>query len=351
MARIGYVCERGVGHDLLWLSALVDSGHEVICLASTPVAGTLPDGGVPVRWHGPADLRALAEQHALEMLVAGPLTSAAVAAVDADVVPTFGISWAFDLLVDLLDPAHEAALRRTVPRLAGLHVDSAPLARSAERLGVPASRISSASWGIDTAFFSPGSPRSDLVRRAGGEGSRMMFSARSWEPIYDVPTVVQGFALARQQEPALRLVLGGDGSQAHRLEREIARVGLAPFVLCIGRADASTVRDWLRCADVYVSAARSDGSSLSLIEALAVGVPAVVTDLETNREWISGPQLGALFAPGDAQLLAQSVLAQLAAPDPAGPAARRAVAVRRGDRAANRRVFSAALDAALRASR
>jgi glycosyltransferase involved in cell wall biosynthesis len=53
---------------------------------------------------------------------------------------------------------------------------------------------------------------------------------------------------------------------------------------------------WFRAADTYVSCAQSDGTSVSLLEAMATGLPAVVTDIPSNREWVLDGRNGWLAA-------------------------------------------------------
>ena len=53
--------------------------------------------------------------------------------------------------------------------------------------------------------------------------------------------------------------------------------------------------DMLAKADIYVSASRSDGTSLSLLEAMAAGAFPVVSDIPANREWLTGQGDGLLF--------------------------------------------------------
>ena len=43
---------------------------------------------------------------------------------------------------------------------------------------------------------------------------------------------------------------------------------------------------WFRAADTYISCAQSDGTSVSLLEAMATGLPLIVTDIPSNREWV-----------------------------------------------------------------
>ena len=58
--------------------------------------------------------------------------------------------------------------------------------------------------------------------------------------------------------------------------------------------------DYFRAADLYVSCSLSDGSSVSLFEAMATGLPVVVTEAPGNHEWVLTSDNGWLAAPGDA---------------------------------------------------
>ncbi|NTV36326.1 MAG: glycosyltransferase, partial [Anaerolineaceae bacterium] len=58
----------------------------------------------------------------------------------------------------------------------------------------------------------------------------------------------------------------------------------------------------------YVSASHSDGSSVSLMESLACGLPCLVSDIPGNKEWISSGKEGWLFPDGDANALAEGML-------------------------------------------
>jgi glycosyltransferase involved in cell wall biosynthesis len=53
----------------------------------------------------------------------------------------------------------------------------------------------------------------------------------------------------------------------------------------VGAVDNAELPDLYRTADVYVSASLTDGTSISLLEAMACGVPAIVSDIAGNRPW------------------------------------------------------------------
>jgi glycosyltransferase involved in cell wall biosynthesis len=63
----------------------------------------------------------------------------------------------------------------------------------------------------------------------------------------------------------------------------------------------------LQGADVYCSMSRSDGTSLSLLEAMACGLAPVVSDIPANREWIDDGVDGVLVAPGEVETLASAL--------------------------------------------
>jgi glycosyltransferase involved in cell wall biosynthesis len=330
MASICYLSRTSGRHDAHWVTTLREGGHHV----SAYVVGD-PDGF------------ASAGRQPFDLVVAGPLTDAAASAVDAVVAPVLGLSWGFDLLLEVHQPGVRARLQETVRRLSRVHVDSHALAADARELGMPADRISVAPWGIDVGFFCPGVVSADPVT-GWSVRDRVLFSARSWEPMYDVPSVVRGFAEALTTLPDLRLVLGGQGSQAPAIRALIESLGIEQHIHLPGPLTRGDILGWLRRSALYVSASRSDGTSLSLLEALAVGLPCVVSDLPSNREWLGGEELGRLFPVGDPHALAVAITQQLSAPaDADAVAKRRGVVLARGDWSSNRTIFLAGVERAM----
>jgi glycosyltransferase involved in cell wall biosynthesis len=65
---------------------------------------------------------------------------------------------------------------------------------------------------------------------------------------------------------------------------------------------------WYHMADLYISPSHVDGSSVTLMEALASGLPCLVSDIAGNREWIEEGINGWLFRDGDVDDLAEKIL-------------------------------------------
>ena len=122
-----------------------------------------------------------------------------------------------------------------------------------------------------------------LRERLGWQGAFTILSLRSWEPVYGVDVVLRGFARAAKADPRLRLFLLGGGSLAGQIQGLLQQEGLHERVRLGGQVSQAALPGYYRAADLYVSASHSDGSSVSLLEALASGVPALVSDIPAIR--------------------------------------------------------------------
>jgi glycosyltransferase involved in cell wall biosynthesis len=179
-------------------------------------------------------------------------------------------------------------------------------------LGAPADRIVVFPWGVDLRRFSPGDG-SALRRSLDWEGAFVLLSTRSWERLYGVDTLVEGFIQAARRQESLRLLLLGAGSLEAQLRARLAKAGLTDRVHFAGTVALEDLPTYYRAADLYVSASRSDGSSVSLLEAMACGLPALVSDIAGNREWVTSDENGWWFRTGDAASLTEAILAAQAA--------------------------------------
>jgi glycosyltransferase involved in cell wall biosynthesis len=161
-----------------------------------------------------------------------------------------------------------------------------------------------------------------------------------------VDVLAAGFAKAAARHPGLFLLLLGGGSQAEPIRSILQNAGVIDKVRFGGQVPYSDLIRWYHMADIFISPSHVDGSSVSLMEALACGVPALVSDIPANKEWVREGVNGWLFPDGDADALAQRILAtsssksQLAT---IGRAARK-VAEKRADWGKNFRVLMRAYE-------
>jgi glycosyltransferase involved in cell wall biosynthesis len=167
--------------------------------------------------------------------------------------------------------------------------------------GMPDERIVTFPWGVDLGHFTPGPEPGD------GQVFTLL-STRGWEPIYGVDVIAEAFVQAARRRPELRLVMLGNGSQAGLLRQIFQRGGVQEQVLFPGQVSQADLPRIYHACDLYLSASHSDGTSISLLEALSCGRPALVSDIPGNREWVTPGENGWWFADGDARQLADGIL-------------------------------------------
>jgi glycosyltransferase involved in cell wall biosynthesis len=128
--------------------------------------------------------------------------------------------------------------------------------------------------------------------------------------------------LVRRQVP-IRVLIGGGGRLRGTLETEIRDRGLEGSVTLLGYQ--SEVPEFLSGLDVYVQSSRSEGFGISLLEALATGLPCVATDVGGTAELLGG-DTGVMVPADDAGSLAEA-LERLCSPSVRSTVARNAVNV------------------------
>jgi glycosyltransferase involved in cell wall biosynthesis len=215
--------------------------------------------------------------------------------------------------------------------------------------GFPPERTVVFPWGVDLDQFTPG--KGDLREELGWQDQFVLLSVRSWEPLYGVDVLARAFTQAAQRLPHLRLMLLSGGSQEALIRRIFREGGVESQVYFGGHIPNDRLRDFYRSTDLYLSASHSDGSSVSLMEALACGCPAMVSDIPGNREWITPGEQGWLFPDGDADALAAQIGQAVESRDslPEMKVAARRLAERRADWNKNFQILLSAYQTAVEA--
>ena len=361
--RILYFSRDYTSHDHRFLQALAKTEHKVYFLQLERRGHTLEDRPLPAEieqlfWLGgrtPArlgdgprllfDLKRVIRQVKPDLIQAGPLQRTAFLAALTGFRPLLSMSWGYDLLVDANhNAAWRWATRFTLKHSDAMVGDCQTIRQLAIAHGMQGERIVTFPWGIDLEHFVPQSSalsasEGENVGNLGINGNEVsadaqisdapfvILSTRGWEPIYGVELIARAFVAAARQCPELKLIMLGNGSLAPMLHRIFVKGNVEEQVMFPGQVKHSELPRYYQMADLYVSASHSDGSSISLLEAMACGRPVLVSDIPGNREWVipytppfpessfaRSPSLleegdvGWLFPDGDADALAQAIL-------------------------------------------
>jgi len=96
-------------------------------------------------------------------------------------------------------------------------------------------------------------------------------------PLKDHATLLRAVAITRTHHPDVQLWIVGDGPQEFSLRKLTDELGLNECVTFFG--EQADVSPFMLAADLFVSSSVTEGLPVSLLEAMSVGLPAVVTDV------------------------------------------------------------------------
>ena len=239
------------------------------------------------------DLKEVIAKSAPQLIQVGPFHKLPNLVLDIWSGPTLTVSWGYDLLgpdVKANDDYREAVIN-ALNRSSGVLVDSLASLRVLEELGTQQGEIYYLPWGVEESFLHSERHR---VSRDGDVKNKLIFiTTRNHESIYNVELVIKSFLDASVL--GSKLLVAGTGSQTEHLKQVVAsNVNPLIEVEFLGRLTSEEMVEALKKSDFYISAASVDGSSVSLLEAMALGLVPIVPNLPGNREWV-GDGAGHMF--------------------------------------------------------
>jgi len=173
-----------------------------------------------------------------------------------------------------------------------------------EQLGITSEKISVIPMGVDEAFLETGKDRKIKLDK----GSFIILSNRNLLPLYNVSLLVRAIPYVLKEEPKTKFIIAGDGSEKEKLENKVKQLNVSSSVQFLGRVPHQEMPNLLGQSDIYVSTSPHDGTSVSLLEALASGAFPVVTDIPSNREWIADGDNGFLVPKENENYLAKKIV-------------------------------------------
>ena len=211
-------------------------------------------------------------------------------------------------LASVRSPWYRQALSEVFATVDRIHAVSEELADWCLALGARPEQLHVAPVGTDLRRFPPRAP----VSRPQGLALRIVSVGRlHW---------IKGYEYALEAVRALRdaghrvtyTVLGADDGGADAVRLAIRDLGLEDVVTLVGHVPPERVRDFLCQSDVFVLSSLSEGSSVATMEAMATGLPVVVTDVGGMAEIVRDGHDGFVVPSRDPAALAAAVTRLLA---------------------------------------
>ena len=207
--------------------------------------------------------------------------------------PFVATAWGSDVLPVQVDTRTGRILKLAcaafVVRKASLITcDGSHVKEAIRKLGVAPEKIMLINFGIDTQKFNPEQKDDRIRMELRLNDSPTVISLRSLEPLYDIESLIRSIPTVLKEVPESQFVIVGKGSEERKLEDLAKSLGISDNTRFIGFIPNDELPFYLTAVDVYVSTALSDaGLSASTAEAMACGLPVIVTDVADNRKWVS----------------------------------------------------------------
>jgi colanic acid/amylovoran biosynthesis glycosyltransferase len=217
-----------------------------------------------------------------------------------------------DLRIDpLVDAQYRQRLDVVFDRVDAVHCVSEELAGRAISLGLDPSKVFVGAWGVDTEFFSP-APAPETISPPGplaGRALRIMSVGRlHWVKGHEY--ALMALHQIRRTGLEVEYTIIGDARAPGRASvlTAIRDLDLDDCVRVRDHLSRVEVREMLRRADVFLLPSLSEGLSNATLEAMAVGLPVVVTDVGGMRELVTDGVDGFVVPSRDPAALAAALL-------------------------------------------
>lgn len=306
-------------HSYRWVKYFADRGHEVHWHSMYALGYPLPEGvqyyESDLQWICPLNyfrafvyMRGLLKRVKPDILHIHSLGAYGLGAF-CGFHPIVATAWGSDVLMAGHQYGRRVFVRQVLLKADCITCDADHMIGEVKLLAAEAGRIERVNFGIDTKTFCPKDGRARIRDMLGVGTDPVVISLRSLQPIYDVQSLVRAIPLVLSQVPNAKFLIAGDGVDEEMLKKLAKSLNLLRHILFLGKVNNSDLPDYLNAADVYVSTALSDaGIAASTAEAMACGLPAVVTDSGENKQWIDEGVSGFVVPVKSPEALSQRIV-------------------------------------------
>lgn len=170
--------------------------------------------------------------------------------------------------------------------------------------GIPPEKVSVVHSGVPVNIISSVPPDERVRDAVDGEVVLGSASALTCEKGHDV--LLRAVSFASGTCPSLGLVVAGDGPLRRSLERLREELGLLGKVVFLGFS--GRIWEVLRALDAFVLSSRREGLGVSVLEAMACGLPVIATDVGGISEAVSDGETGILVPPDDPEAMGEAMV-------------------------------------------
>lgn len=220
-------------------------------------------------------------------------------------------SWGDEvLLLKRINILEKGLAKISATKACMITVDAECLKERWREMGIPETKIKVIPFGVDVDIFNPAVDAHTLRKGLQiGEDDIVVISTRAlYNNHYNIECLINAIPLILKSHKDIKFIIKGTGPLEDYLKSLVEKLNVSENVRFVGLVPYNEVARYLAASDIYVATSFIDSTSVSLLEAMACGLPPVVTDIPGNREWIENGVNGLLYAPKDHLQLAEMIV-------------------------------------------
>jgi glycosyltransferase involved in cell wall biosynthesis len=233
--------------------------------------------------------------------VAAPLTRPISVIPSSTQIPIVGISLAYDLNSENDKDALSANLQECSFIICDCHYICDKITNE---YGINQKKIGVIAFGCDLELFAAKRPKMFSEKN--------LLVTRNWFPTHSNRMILDALQRLHSQGIDIKCTFVGDGPELQESRRAFLKNSMNSNISFLGSKSPIEISHLMKTHEIYISASQSDGSSVSLMEALASGMICIVSNFPSNHEWIKDRYSGFLFQNGSEESLASTIKEVLA---------------------------------------
>ena len=210
-------------------------------------------------------------------------------------VPIIVTPWGSDIIYGKNNFIKKFLIRNVLNKSKLITCDAFHMRELIKKFGIADNKVNNINFGIDTNYFYP-HESDDTIRLKYELGNKQtVISLRNFEKIYDIESLIKAIPYVLNKLPNTIFMLVGKGNQEIYLRKLASNLGVLNSVRFVGFVNNDSLPKLLSSVNLYVSTSLSDaGIAASTAEAMACGLPVLVTDSGENKLWIDDGKNGFL---------------------------------------------------------
>lgn len=319
-------------HVVRWIKYFVDKGHEISLITLSGVT-KLPFEGVQIINLESHDF--MNPKNIIKVLILIKKLKKIVSELNPDLIHAHQISslayivpfikfhpyalsaWGSDVLTRPYNVSNKSYRSRVFSILASntikhadlLHCDGVKTWNAFEKLGGSSDKIVIVYFGIDTNNFCPEKRSIEFRKKMGVGKSPVIISTRKLEPLYNITTLIRAIPTVIEEIPDAQFVIGSFGYLREEIDGLAKSLQVSDNTIFTGKISYADFPYYVASSDIYVSTSLSDaGLASSTGEAMACGLPVIVTEDPDNRDWIADGVNGFVIPVKNPEILAKRIV-------------------------------------------